>query len=568
VLGAALALTAVATITAVGAARDGTRSAFTSDAQAARDRIVARLDTYVAFLRSAAAFFAASDSVTSAEFTRYTDRLNLREHYPGIQGLGYSERIGPRSIAKVVQSMRAAGIPEFHVWPDTARPVINTIVYLEPRDLRNRAALGFDMFTDSTRRRAMELARDNASPAMSGRVQLVQEIDANKQAGFLIYVPVYERGAVPETVAERRRELRGYVYAPFRARDLFVGIFGSELEPRVDFRIFDGARADTSRLLFATPVDTAIADAALADTVGLTVAGRPWTLVFTSAATTTSRWWAPAAYIALAGGAISIVLFVLTSAEARARARMAAARDEAEEANHAKTGFLAAMSHELRTPLNAIAGYADLLLAGVHGPMNDAQRHAIDRIVRSEQHLLSLINDVLNFAKLEAGRIEFHLGATRVVSVIDAVVPMIQPQLEAKRIEFTTAVAPELCVVADHEKLEQILLNILSNAVKFTPEGGRVHVGATGASSADHRVRVRVTDTGIGISPEKHRSIFEPFVQVHRTLSSPVQGTGLGLAISRDLARAMGGDLSVESEEGKGATFTIVLPAAESRSPA
>jgi PAS domain S-box-containing protein len=233
---------------------------------------------------------------------------------------------------------------------------------------------------------------------------------------------------------------------------------------------------------------------------------------------------------------------------------------ESEAANRTKSEFLTALSHELRTPLNAIGGYTDLLLMGVRGNLSQQQRQDLERIQHSQQHLLLIINDLLNFSRIEAGRIHYDTESVSLNSVIDAVTPMIEPQAARRGLDFLREkCAPELTVRADRVKTEQILLNLLSNAVKFTERGGHITVSC----SADAEVgRITVSDTGIGIPPEKIEAVFEPFVQLGRTLTSTHEGTGLGLAISRDLARAMRGDLVVESELGKGSRFTLTLPLA------
>ena len=222
------------------------------------------------------------------------------------------------------------------------------------------------------------------------------------------------------------------------------------------------------------------------------------------------------------------------------------------------------MSHELRTPLNAIGGYAELLELGIHGPVTGAQREAINRIQRSQRHLLGLINDVLNFAKLEAGRVEYHLANVSVRDALDAIEPLVATQLSARSLRFTRETCDEdveswMVVCADPDKLQQILANLLSNAIKFTPPGGEV---ALSCHQEDDMIAIVVRDTGVGISGEQLEQVFAPFVQVARRLSAPHEGTGLGLSISRDLARAMGGDLTVTSQVGVGSVFTLILPRA------
>jgi PAS domain S-box-containing protein len=239
-------------------------------------------------------------------------------------------------------------------------------------------------------------------------------------------------------------------------------------------------------------------------------------------------------------------------------AELEEARAVAERANHAKSDFLATMSHELRTPLNAIAGYVQILELGVHGPITTAQQETLGRIDRSQRHLLRLINDVLNLARIEAGRVDYNVERLQLSDVVVSVLPMVEPQMAARRLRSEVRVPETLVVRADREKVEQILLNLLSNAAKFTPPDGTIRLVA--APYDEGSVAVRVQDTGIGIAPEKLASVFEPFVQVDSSSMRRAQGTGLGLSISRDLARGMKGDLTAESEVDVGSTFTLLLP--------
>ena len=243
-----------------------------------------------------------------------------------------------------------------------------------------------------------------------------------------------------------------------------------------------------------------------------------------------------------------------------ARREAESARREAELANRAKGDFLAAMSHELRTPLNAIGGYVELMQLGIQGAVTDAQRTSLSRVRANQQHLLRLINDVLAFAKVEAGQLELDLTSFDAAELLDTILPLIAPQAAAKRIDFgVDECPPGLMAVGDLERVRQILLNLVGNAIKFTPPGGRV---ALACRPAGNCVAFSVRDNGPGIAVTQQRSIFDPFVQVERRLSNPRDGVGLGLAISADLARAMNGSITVESILGEGSTFTLELPRA------
>jgi PAS domain S-box-containing protein len=280
-----------------------------------------------------------------------------------------------------------------------------------------------------------------------------------------------------------------------------------------------------------------------------------------------SSFWANVLITAIRGHDGALIGFAkvtrdLTERKAAEERKVADARRiaDAEASSRTKSEFLTALSHEIRTPINATLGYTELLMVGIGGEISPQQREYLQRIRGTQEHLLRIITDLLNYGRIEASRMQYDIAVVPLHGVIETVLPMVQPQALAKALEVKHVACPAtLSARADRIKVEQIVLNLVSNAVKFTPTGGRVDVSC---ARRDASVQIIVSDTGPGVPIEKQSTIFEPFVQLGRTLTSGHEGTGLGLAISRDLARAMGGDVTVTSAPGQGSTFTLELPAA------
>ena len=568
------------------AARERDANRFQNAVLEVSNSLNTRIETYTALLRAGAGLFAANEQVRFLEFQRFVDRLDLRRRYPGIQGIGFVARIPAPELSRALTELRADGIPDLRAWPEYPRSLYHPIVYLEPLDRRNRAAVGYDMFTDPIRRAAMERAATTGAAATSGRVTLIQEIDPEKQAGFLIYLPVYRNGALPTTEGERLRLLQGFVYSPFRAGDFLDTVLAAAGQAEVTLRVYDGQAAIPKNLLHDSHTSPGVTgDRPLSTTRSFEVPGRTWTLVITTLpAFHAGSGPRQLPWILFVGGLVSVLLFFATRAEVRARAAaeraaeelrrseealranetelqrlVQAERDahgEAAAANRAKDEFLATLSHELRTPLNAILGWATMMKGGTLAA--EQEQRAIEIIARNAQVQAELIEDLLDVSRIITGKLQINLRPVAVAPSVEAALDAVRPAADAKGVNLEWAPSTDGPVLADPDRLQQVAWNLLSNAIKFTPGGGRVVVSL---DREDSCIQFRVSDTGAGVAPSFLPHMFERFRQHDSSTTRSHGGMGLGLAIVRHLVELHGGTVTAHSRgEGQGATFTVSLP--------
>ena len=529
-------------------------------AQRQVDALGERMHAHERVLRGASALFAASTAVSREEWRSYIDNLDLEVTLPGAQGTGFAAVVPRAERAAHEQAVRAEGFADYTIQPEGDRPIYSSIVFLEPFDDRNLRAFGYDMYSEPTRRVAMDRARDTGGPAMTHKVRLVQETDEDVQAGFLIYVPVYAANQPLRSTEERRAALVGWVYSPYRAADLMATVF-QDFAGDAEVEIFDGD-PEPQNVLYATRDATRAA--AHEASFEIEIGGVPWTARFRSSAAFDAgidrlQSW----LVLLAGVLLSMLVFSLLYAEARHRARLEKqvrertleleqARDEAEGASRAKSAFLATVSHELRTPLNAIIGFSSILL---QDSLSSEQRKQLGIINRSGLQLLDLIKEILDITSIEAGHLAMHLQPVNLRQVLEEQCEVLQMQAKESGLYLRLADCdPPVTVLADQGRLSQVVRNLVSNAIKFTDRGGVIVRCRTVGNTA----MVEVEDTGIGIPPEARAMLFVPFQRGDRQGGRP--GTGLGLAISRRLVEAMGGEIGFESVVGQGSRFWFTVP--------
>ncbi|MFP5502115.1 MAG: CHASE domain-containing protein [Candidatus Sericytochromatia bacterium] len=548
---------------------------FDNRVEAAQEAIVQRMDTYIHTLRSAAAHYAASETTTRESWRTYVRGLELERLYPGLQGIGFSMRLAASEVGAHEARIRAGGLPGYSVQPASPpRDTYYPIVYLEPMDWRNWRAVGYDMYSEPRRREAMARARDTGQPAMTGKVQLVQETDQAPQAGFLIYVPVYQPGMPTSTIAERRAALLGFTYSPFRADDLFENLFAGQRFAFIGFEIYDRAVEPENLLHDHNPVYDGLPASGpdFHRFNDVTIAGHPWRIAFTSLPAFDDDTSQHLPLLVLLGGLVISVLLagitlVVATGRVRAEAEVALRTRELAEANmqlrrtdRYKDEFLGIMSHELRTPLNFIMSFASLLEEEVSGPLNPQQKTHATKILDGADRMLKIVEDLLDVATIQAGKVTLMTAPEDYGRLLEQVVDELRPLAARKHIALGLEAAPLAPMPLDRLRIQQVLTNLISNAIKFTPEGGTITVHATEAEGA---VLTEVSDTGCGIAEHELERIFERFHQADMSPTRQAGGTGLGLAIAKALVEAHDGAIGVRSRPGEGSTFFFTLPRGE-----
>ena len=592
-VGAAATVLTTLQLRDANAARDASR--LRVEANQAVAVLEQRIEGHNALLRGAAGLFAASDTVTAAEFTAYVERLGLGREYPGVLGIGFTARLdGDAARGALEARMRSEGWPQFRVWPAGARRIYTSIIYLSPLNDQNRAAIGYDMFSEPTRREAMRRAAATGDPAMSGRVTLVQERGAAGAPGMLMFLPVMDEDA------RGPPRIEGYVYSPLRASDLLQTVFPASPERLVDVAVYDGPTSPAN-LLFETG-RRGVPHATTQRIVQ--VAGRPWTLVigarpaFEAGSNHSLLFWT-----AWLGSAVTLALTLAVLMQARAallaeqaRVNLGEANVDLEERVARRTQQLADAVGDLRDEMTrretaegqvrqmqkmeaigqltgGIAHDFNNMLAIVVGSLDMARRRMtgeedprivryLDNAAEGANRAAALTGRLLAFAR----RQRLTPEAIDVAELVDGMSELLRRSL-GERVAFEAQAAAALWPVhADAAELENALLNLAVNARDAMPEGGRLRISAgnveapvdddRGGPSHGDFVAIRIEDSGEGMPPEVIERAFEPFY----TTKEVGKGTGLGLSQVYGFVNQSGGRVTIRSAMGQGTTVTIYLP--------
>jgi signal transduction histidine kinase len=532
---------------------------------------------YVDFLHSVRRFFDASTEVDRNSFHVFCEGP-IRQN-PGIQAMEWVPRIRHAERAAYEAAARHDGFESFlltdrsgdgTLMPAGEREEYFPVYYVEPYQ-GNESALGHDPQLPA-RLDALAKARDTGTVVASGRFTLIQERE--NQAGVALFLPVYE-GGVPETLAERREQLIGYAEGVFRIGDMVEASLAGLSLDEVGLQLTDRTDPAQPEVIFSRGKPPS-EENAIRYMSALDFGGRQWTLDLYPLAPAGKG--LPLDWLVLGGGLlittlVGAYLFAETSRNTQiARtveerttelqhtiqesALRQAELDQARELNRLKTNFVGAVSHDLRTPLTSIMGYAEFLEDEIGGELSGQQVEFVRQIHKGARRLEYLLNDLLDFARLDAGTFKLTLGSTDLQGKLHEVAESLRPQIEEARLTLAVS-APETKLVAlmDAQRIERVLINLLTNAIKFTPPGGTIRLSAR---IDEDRLVCEVQDTGEGIAPVDIPKLFRHFSQLKS--GEKRGGTGLGLSICKAIIEAHGGAIGVRSTLGHGSTFWFSLP--------
>ncbi len=558
------------------------RARFEETVKTTEEAIDRRINTYVDAMLDSRGLFVASETIERHEWRNYVAGSDLERRYPGIQAVGYAERVRPEERNDHVARVREEGLASYELRPTGERYEYFPLVYLEPSDASNQRMLGYDVYSDRVNRAAMEQARDTGLPRASGKVDLA-EAGLDRGDVFLIYTPIYRKGEPLETLPERRQALQGFIIGMFRADELLEGIFGGKIDPTVDFEVFDGAEYTPERLLHDDDDSLHAGDASyrpsFSDITTLEVAGRYWSLYFSTLPGSEEDWESSLPlFVLLSGLAASLLLFGITFmlvksrlAAENASKNLEATNRELEATNKELEAFSYSVSHDLRAPLRSIDGFSQILLEDYSDELDEEGKDYLGRVRGASQTMGRLIDDLLGLSRVTRGqmqrkRIDLSALAKEVAQSLKESLKEAEPsnqeeekeEEEERKVEFF--IEEGLKGWGDRRLIRVALENLLGNAIKFTQKEkeARIEFGVDQALSRQGGVEVYyVKDNGAGFEMAYADKLFGAFQRLHG--SSEFEGTGIGLATVQRIVHRHGGRIWAKGEVGQGATFFFTL---------
>ena len=525
--------------------------ALTRSLEQTTSEIQDHINSYENILRAGKGLFLSSDNVTREEWRNFVASFDLNNRYPGVLGIGYIEVIDQNELALHTQSVRQSGVLNYEVFPSNQNSRYASILYIEPNNDINSIAIGYDMYSEATRKAALDYAEKNNATTISDPVTLIQEIGPEKQPGLLMLVPIYQNVA-------NQQKLKGFVYAPLRTYEFFNNSITTQSDTFA-YRVVDVNSSNATELYATSNYQELLHKSHTEDTEQmLQVKNQTWNLSVANTrdiltteeknrpltifvwGTILSMFMALALYLLLVNRTIRI--------KQEQQVHIQAAKDE----------LLALASHQLRTPATGVKQYLGLLRDGFAGTITAEQQTYIEKAYESNERQLDTINEMLFVAKTDTGHLVLNKDEVDLVELVNDILDEQQSAFETKK-QLLVRSLPHNKVYAylDKTYMRMAIENIVSNASKYTREHGRIEVRL---ERKGRQIIIAVKDTGVGIHKDDRSLLFQKFSRIPNEMTNKVSGSGIGLYLARTIIRAHNGTIAVSSSPEKGSTFTISFP--------
>ena len=594
ILGLSIAVSIVAWKISSDAIYQNANLRFNAQAADIKKAISIRMDHQQVALRGGVGLLNASEHVSRQEWNSYYQSLSVDENLPGLQGFGFANFLTSDELGSYIAKTRLEGFYNFEVRPAGTREHYAAITYLEPFDRRNRRAFGYDMWSETTRRTAMQRAIDTGAASVSGMVTLVQEDGTDVQRGFLMYVPYYESGAPISTVEERRKSIKGFVYSPFRINDLMRGVLGNS-HRAINFKIYDGETVEASKLLYDSedPASKASKNPSLKAVHRVEIHGHPWLISFSASPDfiSLSEFTQPYA-VGLGALVIDLLLFFtiwtisrqrrllnelvarrtdeLHLAKVRAersaeqeilmRKRAQQVSQSLQDSNLELTRFASIIAHDLRAPLKRIECFVDVLNEDFDEQLSIEGRDVAERIKKNSSRMRSMLDSLHEYTKVGNSRIKKER-----INLREIVAETVTTFRDIGYSEDMKCLVPDdLEILGDHNLIQNVLQNLIGNSIKFRGEKP-LSITISGHRTADGTIELSIEDNGIGIEPQFAAKVFEMFTRLQN--EELFEGSGIGLAVCRKIVRDHGGEISVCTDKRDGTLILMKFPELEKERP-
>jgi len=530
-------------------------------AQGTEDVIQDRIKVFEESLRSGAGLFTGDTEVTQTEWDDYIKATGIKARYPGSQTIAYAEVVKKNELNDFLENVKTRTDYQMKIDENNVAPKYAPVVLVNPITEQNQNVVGFDIYSNETRREILEKVRDENQVYLTGVIDLLSNYGEDTSTGIIMYAPQYKKDSPIATVEERRESIEGYLYAVFRT-DVFLGnLLDQRIDENISYKIVTAGDENSNEIYQSVNSEPNSIKAKESITDTFTINGATWSVVYSYDADdllsqpTINRPLTVLLFGTLAAAMISVITLLLLRGKGNQLAL-----DQERDINDAKDSLLSIASHQLRTPATGVKQYLGMIMQGFVGDVSPQQQNMLDKAYESNERQLKTINDVLFLARLDSGRIVLSESDAEIKNMVKSVIEEQRNHIDESKHTLTLhAPDDDVCLSVDEHMIRMSVENLLSNAIKYTKNGGNIDITL---SQNKQETKIVVKDDGVGIAKEDQKLLFKQFSRIKNELSKSVSGTGVGLYLVKHIIELHNGTISVDSKQGEGAVFTIVLPSA------